>query len=437
METAELYSLFLENGKISTDTRTISKGDLFFALKGANYNGNQFASGAIKNGASYAVIDQAEFCLNQQYILVTDVLKTLQELATLHRKSLNIPVIAITGSNGKTTTKELYHKVLSTKFETFATVGNLNNHIGVPLTLLSMTGKTQIAIVEMGANHQGEIADLCAIALPEYGTITNIGKAHLEGFGGIEGVKKGKGEMFRHLILQNGTLILNGTDPTLLDLAGDYPKSIKFGYTSYFTCFGIAKDRNGFLSVLWKEKAKPESEHICNTMMTGQYNLDNVLSAISIGLHFGIQPMDINQAIESYFPSNSRSQIIYSDKNTIIADAYNANPSSMTVALENVSAMSHQRKVVILGDMYELGDSSEKEHEAILRAIDPKKVANTILIGSSFKSVADKSKHNSFFEVDEAVEWLIKHPIQDALILVKGSRGVKLEKIIELLTRQK
>ncbi len=395
---------------------------MFFALKGDNFNGNTFAKDALAKGASFAVIDEKKQQINnQQYILVTDVLKTLQDLATLHRKMLNIPIISLTGSNGKTTTKELINSVLSKKYNTTATVGNLNNHIGVPLTLLSMDNATEIGIVEMGANHQKEIEFLCDIALPDYGLITNFGKAHLEGFGGVEGVIKGKSELYVHLKAHNKTIFINQNDDLQVKQAGDYDNLIRFGSDTT-----LLKSQP-FVNLAYKK-------HKIQTHLTGAYNYNNICIAIALGEYFNVEEQDIIDAIENYIPSNNRSQIIEKNGHHIILDAYNANPSSMLAALSNFEQQDSQNKIAILGDMFELGADAKMEHQSIADLANTLALEHLILVGENFFNIEHKHNNTSYFNTYEELKTAFQaFKFKNKMILIKGSRGMALERILELL----
>ncbi len=415
MSISEIYALFKNSDGIATDTRKIAKNQLYFALKGANFNGNLFAQTALDNGASYAIVDEVTSSNDKRIIQVEDALSTLQELATFHRKELAIPIIALTGSNGKTTTKELIHAVLSKKYKTTATIGNLNNHIGVPLTLLSMDSYTEIGIVEMGANHQKEIELLSEIAEPNFGYITNFGKAHLEGFGGIEGVIKGKSELYQYLKKSNGTAIINTKDP------------IQIAKTKEFTTIHLNTDialesAEPFVAIQFKNAR-------IQTNLIGVYNLYNIVAAITIGLHFEIEKTDIKQALEAYTPTNNRSQIIEKKGVKIVMDAYNANPSSMKVALENFHQMTAPHKTLILGDMFELGITSIAEHQLIADLALQLNFNTIYLIGEHFSKVkAPKAVICNSFEAFK--DNFIKFP---STYLIKGSRGMALEKILDFL----
>jgi UDP-N-acetylmuramoyl-tripeptide--D-alanyl-D-alanine ligase len=419
MKTATLYNLYQQHSLVDTDTRNIRKNTIFFALKGANFNGNTFAEQALKLGASYAIVDEKEFQINDRILLVADVLKALQELAYFHRKQLNIPIIGLTGSNGKTTTKELINVVLSKKFNTVATKGNLNNHIGVPLTLLSMTDKTELGIVEMGANHQKEIEFLSTICEPDFGYITNFGKAHLEGFGGIEGVIKGKSELYTFLKANQKTVFINIDDNIQVERAKEINS----------VCFNTNDVQ--FIEVNPFVKLSYKNESIQSNLI-GNYNFTNIAAAITIGAHFKVSETAIKEAIESYTPTNNRSQILTTKHNTIILDAYNANPSSMQVALENFDTLKAPSKVVILGDMFELGKESEHEHQAIVDAATAFNFDETYFVGENFNIA--KTNKPQFKTYQDFEDFLKKNPLKNHSILIKGSRGMRLERILEFIS---
>ncbi|MGJ1433220.1 UDP-N-acetylmuramoyl-tripeptide--D-alanyl-D-alanine ligase [Sphingobacterium spiritivorum] len=428
-----LYDLYLQHPYVSTDTRNILPGSLFFALKGANFNGNSFADQALQTGASYVIIDEAPYAKDGRYILVDDVLESLQQLANHHRKTLSIPVIGVTGTNGKTTTKELLHATLSQKFKTYATKGNLNNHIGVPLTLLSIDSSIQIAVIEMGANHLKEIAFLCAIAEPTHGLISNVGKAHLEGFGSFEGVKKTKGELYDYLQNHNGTLFLQADNPHLNEMAATRKISevVTYGFAETNDVIGKLLKADPLLQIEWKEKDKSDS-YTVHTQLTGSYNTENFLAAIAVGLYFGVSAEQINTGIERYVPKNNRSQVTKTEHNTIIADYYNANASSMAAALDNIEVIDASRKVIILGDMFEMGDESDAEHEKVVQRAKSIGADRLIFVGKAFKKQAYLEAE--FYETsEEAKQALIDRPVINSTILLKASRGMAFEHLIDVL----
>lgn len=433
MDLQSLYQLFLSGCGISTDSRNVKKGDIFFALKGENFDGNQYALQSVQNGAVLAVVDNQDLHEHPSLYKVLDVLNTLQCLANLHRKQFSIPIIAITGSNGKTTTKELIAAVLNVHYPTHFTKGNLNNHIGVPLTLLTMPLNTDIAVIEMGANHQGEINDLCHIAEPTHGLITNIGKAHLEGFGGLEGVKIGKSELFRYL--KDGCIFLNQMDDTLVSLSVGNKKKI------IYTLSNQPDPKNAlyeienlptkeFLKVAFLSES---GEYLfAQTHLTGNYNLGNIMSAIAVGKYFKVPGAKIKMALENYVPSQNRSQYISYKGGKIILDAYNANPSSMEAALNNLFSLPHLNKIAILGDMFELGDEAPYEHKRIADFADNSLLSQVILIGKNFELAALEKKWVHFETVTEAKNYFDSLPFSTSLLLIKGSRGMKLESLVEI-----
>ncbi len=422
----KIYNAYLEcNQKITTDTRNISKGCLFFALKGPNFNGNQFAKEAIKKGAKYAIIDEKEYHINDSTFLVEDVLDTLQALALFHRKKFKVPVIGITGTNGKTTTKELIGAVLSSKFNILITKGNLNNHIGVPLTILQLNKKHQIAIIEMGASKKGDIKELADISMPTHGIITNIGKAHLEGFGDIETIRKTKLELYNNIIENNGEIIVNQDDTFLLKQIPSHIKAYRYGSVGKDNIHGQVVSFNPSIEV----KITFENENIkAKTSLLGAYNLSNILAATVIGKVFNLKNENIISSIESYVPSNNRSQLINSINNTIIADCYNANPTSTLESLISLNLMKGTKKIAILGDMLELGEQSAIEHQLIVDFLVQKKI-DCLLVGSCYK--ATKSNFNKFENTDLLIEYLKKNNIKEHIVLLKASRGIQLEKIIK------
>lgn len=427
----ELYEIYKQHPTISTDTRIIAKDSIFFALKGANFNGNTFAGKALELGAAYVVVDEKEFQLNDKCILVNDVLTALQELANHHRKQLNIPIIGITGSNGKTTSKELLYAVLSRKYKTLATKGNLNNHIGVPLTLLSITNDVEIAIIEMGANHQHEIEFLCNIAQPEFGLVCNVGKAHLEGMGGYEGVKKTKKELYDHLRLNNGIAFVNSDDINLIEMSAGVEKKEYFGSQTNARVCGRILNSDPFLSIEIKLKGITEFSKI-NSHLVGDYNLNNILGAICIGDYFDVQMSEMIAGIESYEPSNNRSQAVKMGSNNVIMDAYNANPSSMSAAVLNFSKVHAENKMLILGDMFEMGEESMREHLTMIELVHQLKFTNVLFVGKDF-SASKKYEFNFFETTEEAKSFLENNKPKNSTILVKGSRGMKLETLTEEL----
>lgn len=432
MHLNEIYKVYLRHPIISTDTRKIEKNSIFLALKGSNFNGNEFADKALELGAAYAIIDEVSYKKDDRFILVQDVLSTLQELAKHHRDQLTIPIIGITGSNGKTTSKELIQAVLKQKFNVFATKGNLNNHIGVPLSILSINKKTEIAVIEMGANHQQEIAFLCTIAKPGYGLITNVGKAHLEGFGGYEGVKKAKGELYAWLSENAGTLFLQKDNPELVTMANAFrfKEIISYGFNPQHSISGRLVEDNPLLGLEWTFN---HGKTVVTSQLTGSYNAENILAAIAIGVYFGLNGNEINTGIANYHPENNRSQIIQSKKNTIICDYYNANVSSMEAALQNISSIKTPlKKTLILGDMFELGKESLKEHRLLVEKALLLKDCDCIFIGKDFYEL--KNDKAAFYKTtDEAVDALRKEALEGRLILLKASRGMTFEKILAVI----
>ncbi|TDI68823.1 MAG: UDP-N-acetylmuramoyl-tripeptide--D-alanyl-D-alanine ligase [Bacteroidetes bacterium] len=426
MKIEQLHQYFLESKGICTDTRKITKACLFFALKGDNFDGNEFADEALDKGAINVVIDDIRFHKNTgETILCANALQLLQKLATYHRKHLNIPIIAVTGSNGKTTTKELLNAVLSQKFNTSATVGNLNNHIGVPLTLLSMTPETELGIVEMGANHLKEIERLTAIIQPEYGYITNFGKSHLEGFGGMDGVVRGKSELYKYIKEHQKTVFVNGNDLKQMELTKTM-KRVTFGNDEQDYYISL-KDASNTVSVIF-DGLEIQSQLI------GIYNFHNIAAAIAIGAYYEVPPAKIKTAIENYVPSMNRSQIVKQGGHKIILDAYNANPTSMMAALENFKQAEGENKLMILGDMFELGTESEKEHQDITTFLEKDPFGNVLLVGSNFFKTKTKASHIILLESFEDLKnHLEAHKPSNTFMLVKGSRGMALERVLELL----
>lgn len=425
----ELYKLFTASQKISTDSRRIQKNSIFFALKGENFNGNKYASDALKKGASYAIIDEKEYYSSGKTIVVNNVLETLQKLANFHRKHLGIPILGITGTNGKTTTKELISCVLAEKFNTSFTQGNLNNHIGVPLTLLSMTQETEFGVVEMGANHPGEIAELCNIAEPDFGIITNIGKAHLEGFGSFAGVKKTKGELYDYINQNNGTIFYNRDNSILEEMSKNLTRRISYGKEGTGFC-GELIQSPPFIHI----KAKfPKGILYLNTNLIGDFNYENVLAAACIGNFFEIDPLKIQTALKNYQPNNNRSQLIKKGDLKIIMDAYNANPTSLRASIESFVKNITGDRYIIVGDMLELGDYSEQEHYSILKQISDSKIQNVFIVGKEFIKANKEFGYNSFQNVNELCAYIESNKIKNGNLLIKGSRGIQLEKILEYL----
>lgn len=424
MQIEEIYKIYRQYPSVQTDTRKLKTNDLFFALKGPNFNGNVFAKQALEEGAAYVFADEKTSFTHERIIYTNNALETLQQLSKFHRQQFNIPFIAITGSNGKTTTKELVHAVLSTTYKTYTTEGNLNNHIGVPLTILKVKPDAEMAVIEMGANHLNEIAGYCEYAMPTHGLITNIGKAHLEGFGGAENVKNGKGELFNYLGNNNGLAFVNSDDDAVVEQSRNLNNKIFYGASG--------KDLQGKII---KTDPFPQIQILgvdsydIKTKLTGAYNFSNVLAAVCIGRHFNVDDKNIKAAIESYTPSNSRSQLIQQESNTIILDAYNANPGSMKAAIENFASMKGDKKILLLGAMMELGADSEKEHAALISLIDKYKWEDVVLVGKNFNNLNHKYiKYDNALEVKD---WLLNQHLENAQILIKGSRSMQMEKVLE------
>ena len=427
MDIPYIHGLFLKCKTIAIDTRKIAQNSLFVAIKGENYDANTFAKEALEKGASYVLIDNEEYFIDSRTILVDDSLVALQELAKFHRQYLKLPIIALTGSNGKTTTKELINVVLSKKYNTKATVGNLNNHIGVPLTLLSFDEKTEIGIVEMGANHKKEIAFLCDLAQPDYGYITNFGKAHLEGFGGVEGVIQGKSEMYDFLFKNYKLAFINLEDPIQVEKSKTL-NSYSFGLNKAAANVNINSiTANPFVEISF-------SDFLIQTHLIGLYNANNVNAAITIGKYFGVEDLVIKEALESYIPENNRSQLLSKGSNQIILDAYNANPSSMAVAIANFLQLDNQNKILILGDMFELGAESSQEHKAIVDLLSSEKNIVSFFIGKEFYDNQIVKKDFNFYDTFESFsDHLQETKIENSYLLIKGSRGMALERTLEFL----
>jgi UDP-N-acetylmuramoyl-tripeptide--D-alanyl-D-alanine ligase len=430
MKTEQLYNLFKESTGVSTDSRTVGKGQIFFALWGDNYNGNKFAAEALARGASYAVIDDPLF-ETENTILVDDCLFELQALASHFRKEMKVPVLAITGTNGKTTTKELLAAILSKKFKVHFTKGNLNNHIGVPLTILSAPADTEMLIIEMGASHIGEIRTLCLIAKPDYGIITNIGTAHIEGFGSVDGVAKAKTELYEHLRKVNGIALYNDKDPMLAEkIFRIINRAVPFSDPTGIELIVdlVPSDLNLRISVTYLHRT-----YDLSTNMFGSFNLENVRAAIATGLFLDVEMKDIVDAVEKYQPANNRSQIKITKNNTLICDSYNANPTSMYLALDSFSAIKADHKILIVGDMLELGEKSEEEHIKVLKVLQSDIAEKVLLVGDIFHKISSKSGFKAFRNVDKLKEFLKNEPLKGNTILIKGSRGMRLEKIYDLL----
>lgn len=440
MKNEQLYKLFLENPVVCTDTRNATMGSVFFALKGDTFDGNDYALKALETCA-FAVVDRAELASEARCFFVDNVLEALQNLARYHRRKLNTTILSITGTNGKTTTKELVAAILKKKYSVVATEGNLNNHIGVPLTLLRLTPEDHFGIIEMGASGPQEIARLCEIAMPNFGLITNVGKAHLEGFGSFDGVKKAKAEMYDYLYEHDGVAFVNADNENLEDMRPPR-KSIMYGKSKFTHCQGEILGSEPFLKMRWvstenmlfdEEVAWDDPDYLINSQLVGNYNFENILAAVCIGNYFGVPAQKIKQAVEEYKPVNNRSQLVKTEKNTLFLDMYNANPTSMEAAIFNFKLLDVPGKFAILGDMLELGKSSQHEHKAILDLLETSGFEKLILVGENFKNVANSQNHLAFVHVDELVGWILSNPVQNKNILVKGSRGVHLEKIIGLL----
>lgn len=430
MKTEQLFGLFKESKGISTDSRNVGKDQIFFALWGDSHNGNEFASAAIEKGAMCAVVDDPSF-ESDKTILVDDCLAELQALASQYRKMLKCPVLAITGTNGKTTTKELLASILSKKFKVHYTRGNLNNHIGVPLTILSAPSDTEMLILEMGANHIGEIRTLCNISNPDYGIITNVGTAHIEGFGSVEGIAKAKSELYEHLRKVNGVALYNDKDPLLSEMIFKIVnRAVPFSDPTGTDLIvePLPSDLNLKVVLTYMHQS-----YTLNTSLFGRYNLENIRAAVATGLFLGVDIKDIVDAVEQYHPANNRSQVKITEKNTLICDSYNANPSSMELALKAFSEMIAEKRTVILGDMLELGDRTYEEHLRVIKFLQLQKYERVLLVGPVFKKVSADTGYEAFENSDSLVEYLTHNPISGNKVLVKGSRGMRLEQLYDLL----
>ena len=427
MNIQKIHELFLLNNSVSIDTRNIKSNDIFFAINGPNFNGNKFALEAIKKGCSYVVSDELEVSkLSNKIVYVEDSVKALQELANYHRRTLNAKIIAITGSNGKTTSKEILLNVLKSKYNTIATKGNLNNHLGVPLTLLSMNKDTEIGIIEMGANHLKEIEALCKIAEPDYGYITNFGNAHLQGFKTIEGVIKGKSELYEYLKSNSKLIFYNSQNNTQSNVIGEYTNSFSYGINANDDCQLSKVKSSDNIQVSYKNKT-------ISSKIYGDYNFDNICIAIAIGDFYNIDFEDIKKGVENYLPENNRSQITTKESNTIILDAYNANPTSMDLAIKSFEKLKHTNKVIIAGDMFELGEESNKYHQQIVNYLESTSNIEIFIVGVNFSKTNHSNKIKSLVTTDELITDLMKLKIKNSSILIKGSRGMELEKVIKYI----
>lgn len=426
--TADIYKKFLECGKVSTDSRTIDKGDLFFALKGPNFNGNEYAQQALDKGASYVVVDEALSDHDDKYLVVEDSLRTLQQSSNYHRGNFDIPFIAIAGSNGKTTTKELIKAVLSTSYETYCSPGNFNNEIGVPLTLLGLKKNTQMAVIEMGAKHRGDIEELCAIVNPTHGLVTNTGKDHLETFITLENTRKANAELYEHLSGNDGVAFVNIADDELLKEAEIVKQEVTYGKDQKADYYGVINKIFPYLGISFNSKNGMVN---IQSKLTGKYNFENIMAAIALGKYFQVDDQMIKKAIEAYQPTNNRSQIIKRNSNTFILDAYNANPTSMKEALDNLGEIDAGKKVAILGDMLELGKASEEEHFLIVSQLKKLSLYGIILVGKEFEKVKDEIDCFHFDDVEQARQWFDRQHYENTTFLLKGSRLIQLEKLLD------
>ena len=427
MNIQKIHQLFIKSNSVSIDTRNIKENDIFFTIKGPNFDGNKFAAEAIEKGCSYVISDNLQVCeLSDKIIYVKNSTETLQKLANYHRRTLNAKIIAITGSNGKTTTKEILLNVLKSRYNTIATKGNLNNHLGVPLTLLSMDMDTEIGIIEMGANHLKEIEALCKIAEPDYGYITNFGNAHLEGFKTIEGVIKGKSELYEYLKSNSKLIFYNSQNNTQSNVIGEYTNSFSYGINANDDCQLTKVKSSDNIQVSYKNKT-------ISSKIYGDYNFDNICIAIAIGDFYNIDFEDIKKGVENYLPDNNRSQITTKESNTIILDAYNANPTSMDLAIKSFEKLKHTNKVIIAGDMFELGEESNKYHQKIVNYLESTSNIEIFIVGVNFSKTNHSNKIKSLVTTDELITDLMKLKIKNSSILIKGSRGMELEKVIKYI----
>jgi UDP-N-acetylmuramoyl-tripeptide--D-alanyl-D-alanine ligase len=423
MNIPDLYKIFNENPIVTTDSRNCPKGSIFFALKGERFNGNHYAKETIEKGCAYAIVDEIEYANGRNIIYVENVLTTLQKLANFHRNQLNIPIVGITGTNGKTTTKELIASVLQRKYKTLYTQGNLNNHIGVPLTLLQLKNEHEIGIIEMGANHPGEIKTLVEIVNPNYGIITNVGKAHIEGFGSFEGVVKTKSELYDFLRNHNGTAFVNKANEILMKSSKGISNVIYYGKDSDFESFML--NNNPFLELKWR--------NFCiKSKLIGSYNAENIMAAIAIGCYFSVKDDEIVKAIEEYTPTNNRSQYKKTEKNDLIIDAYNANPTSMNASIDNFNQIENDNKIVILGDMKELGEISDSEHQKVVDKLEKLNLCKILIVGSEFGKTETK-KALKFTDINDLNNYLVNENFKNHLILIKGSNSMKLIECINHL----
>ncbi len=433
MNIEQLYQTYLQSRAVTTDSRAITPGCLFFAFKGEKFDGNAFAPQALEQGAALCIISDPQYRVDDRCIVVPDVLTTLQELAKHHRQHLTIPVIGITGTNGKTTTKELVHSVLSRRYRTHATTGNHNNHLGVPLTLLGIPANAEIAIIEMGANHPGEIASLCAIANPDYGLITNVGRAHLEGFGSFEGVIRTKTELYRHLAVKQGTAFVNANNDILIRQAADcHLATVTYGDSDTAQVRGHLVGSDPYMKYYMEDG---DNVYSIQSQLLGNYNFDNAMAASAVGRYFRVDYWDIKEAIEQYIPSNNRSQYKETGRNVLILDCYNANPSSMGVALDNFEALKRENKVAMLGNMRELGTDSHAEHEKIVARLTARNDMKAVLVGAEFEFAHQKASDRLlwFADVQAAVKYFEHNPLNGCTVLLKGSNGTRMWELEKVL----